>query len=228
MKRMLLFDIDGTLLMTGGAGRFAFNQTFKELFDKEGAYEGIRPDGKTDPLIMQEVAVKALGRELNAAEIHEASARYVRHFLASIDDSPRFRLLPGVMELMRHLSCDNQIICGLATGNFSETSWAKIKRARLEERFCFGGFGEDAPDRTGIIESAIHRGRNFLKDPDFPAARVTVIGDTPLDIEAGRNAGTRTVGVATGRWTKEDLEKYKPDAVLQSFEDKDAFLSTIL
>ncbi len=243
-KSILLFDVDGTLLMTGGAGRIAFDGAFRDLFGIENAYEGTRPDGMTDPLIIQEIAERRLGRPLSQEEFRNICDKYIFYFLGAIDSSERFRLLPGVRNLFEILSEKNELMIGVATGNFEVTAKSKLERGGLRHFFKFGGFGDNAFDRTRILEIAAERGRELFRrsSPEakeksrpgeapyescdtIPKDRIFVIGDTPLDIRAAKTLSFRTVAVATGRWTASELKAYGPDYVLEDFSDPQTFIS---
>ena len=146
--KLVLFDIDGTLLHDGGGGRAAFDAAFQNLFFVSEASAGVNTHGRTDPRISREAALKALGRELTARESHALHRRYVDllpHHLAS---SQEFRLLDGVIELCESLHADSQILLGLQTGNLELAAEAKLSRANIGISSCAA-----ALDRTAKIES---------------------------------------------------------------------------
>ena len=215
---MLLFDIDGTLLHTGGAGRRALEKAFEELFGIQGAWKGIIPDGKTDPMIIQEMALGSVGRFLEREEYEKAVCSYEKYFQTEIRRAGSFRLMPGIPELLKKLSGCEGFLLGVATGNFEAPAWGKLERGGLRQCFSFGGFGSDSHDRTGLTSRAVRRGE-LLSGRKFLASEVVVIGDTPFDVRAGKNLGFKTVAVATGQTTGAAWQEYAPDLVLSDFSD---------
>jgi len=133
--KLLLFDIDGTLLLTGGCGKIALERAFLDIFKVPHAWNNIVPDGKTDPLIMDEMALHSLHRNLTLHEHEKIKRRYEEYFLEEISSPMRFRLMPGVGKLLRLLQAQSHCLLGIATGNFEVTSWAKLKFAGLDSFF---------------------------------------------------------------------------------------------
>lgn len=221
--KMLLFDIDGTLLYTGGAGRIAFERAMEELFGVRDTWQKIRADGKTDPMLIREVARNGLGRDPNEREYVQIHEAYHRYFREEIGRSPGYRLMPGIPALLERLSTESQFLLGLATGNFEETSYLKLKRGGLDGYFRFGGFGSDSSQRTELVRAAIRRGE-ALSGRRFGRSEIYVIGDTVHDVRSGVEAGTRTIGVLTGRAAESELREAGADAVFKDFEDVNACL----
>lgn len=215
---VLLFDIDATLLITGHAGSRAVNRAFKQLYGLDEAMEGVRPDGKTDPFIFREILEAKLGRLSPEREIPRIAAVYLEYLRGEVDRSPGFRVLSGVRELLDTLARLEGFLVGLATGNFEEAAWIKLKRARLEQYFEFGGFGSDAENRTEVVRTAVRRAGGKLGRPVRLEA-VFVIGDTPRDILHARQAGVRSVAVATGRASLEELASFGPDHLVPDLTD---------
>lgn len=226
-KTMLLFDIDGTLLLTGGAGRIAFERAFEELLGIRGAWGDVVPDGKTDPLIIEEIARRTLRRPLGGREYKRLVARYLRHFKREIRRAPRFRVLAGVRGLLRALAKRDEVILGIATGNFEDAAWQKLSRGGLRRFFRFGGFGSDHRERVEILKRAVRRG-SALAGWRPSAFSVTVIGDAPPDIRAAKDLGARSVAVATGRGSAADLARYRPDHILPDFSDREHVLRVLI
>ncbi|RMH42390.1 MAG: HAD family hydrolase [Deltaproteobacteria bacterium] len=212
-----LFDIDGTLLLTGGAGTRALNSLFLQRFGVRSAMDGIRPAGKTDPLIVAEMIERALGRPPADGEIEDLLAAYVPLLAAEIAASDRFRVMPGAVEAVRGLAAAG-VPVGLATGNVREAARLKLTRIGLWETFAFGGFGDDSPDRAALVAAAIERARRAVA-ADLPASAFVVVGDTPRDVAAARACGCRAVCVPTGGYEAGDLAACAPDAVLASLRD---------
>ncbi len=222
--RLLLFDIDGTLLYTGGAGRIAIERVFLELFGIEEAWGGLRPDGMTDTLIFQEIALRTLERLLTAEELAECKTRYCRYFRAEMATPPDFRLMPGIPGLFHRLEKETHLHLGIQTGNYEEAAWIKLEAGGLQPYFSFGGFGSDAVDRKDLVAYAAEAGCRKVGER-VPAERIFVIGDAPQDIRAGRALGMKTIAVTTGRATREMLETEKPDLILPDLTNPAALLA---
>lgn len=181
------------------------------------AFDSIRPDGKTDPLIIREV-MRACGREADCTRenVSRFLALYVDNLKREMAACATLVVLPGVTDLLEDLRSRDGFLLGLATGNIEQGAHLKLVPAGLRHFFSFGGFGSDAEDRTELIRIAIDRGRRMIAPRQVEAAYV--IGDTPRDIEHGRSAGARTVAVASGSYSVEMLSRYKPDLVVKSLE----------
>ena len=220
------FDIDGTLLLTGGAVRIAFERIFMELFGVSGAWRGLVPDGKTDPLIIHELIESNLQRAVTPKDFDEIRRRYLIYFEEELGRVEKFCVMPGVAALMPDLAAQAHLSLGVATGNFERPAWLKLERAGLQTFFCFGGFGEESHGRPGLVSEALRRGREFVGGNVLPE-NVFVVGDTIHDIEAGWMLGLRTIGVATGTTPLETLKEAKADAVLPDLTDKQAFFDIL-
>lgn len=223
VKKLLLFDIDGTLLMTGGVGAFALTQVFREMFSVEDAWKELVPDGKTDFLIMDELASSSLGRLLTREECAYATDRYHEIFEEHILGSEGFRLLPGVPVLLEILSKRKDLALGIATGNFEKAAWLKLRKGNIHNHFHFGGFGSDSAHRAELTQKAAERGFEKIGRRLDPQ-NVWVIGDTQHDITAGKSMGARTAGVTTGRMKAADFKPYAPDYVLSDLTNPAEFL----
>lgn len=226
MQTLLLFDIDGTLLLTGGAGKVAFEQAFDEIFEIPNAWGGLDPHGKTDPAIFDEVAQRELGRLLSPGEFDLLMDRYEEIFEEAIQRSPRFELMPGVIEILEHLARDKSIFLALATGNFERAGRMKLKRGAVEHYFLTGGFGNDARERDKILLTAVAYAEEFARKR-FEKHRTFVIGDTEYDIAAAKKAGLRSIAVLTNGRTRKHFEQDPPDHILQDLTDIPAFLSCL-
>ncbi len=217
-RKVLLFDIDATLLLSGNAGGRALNRVFDRLYGMKGAFDHIQPHGKTDPLIFREM-FEPRGPEIDPdAEMEKVAELYLIYLEEELQDSPRYRIMPGVPELLAALSTRPSLVLGLATGNLEKGAWLKLGRGGLESYFRFGGFGSDAENRTELVRIAMERARDYL-GTHVPAEDIYVIGDTPRDILHGKEAGARTVGVATGKSGVEELSRHGPDHVFRDFSD---------
>jgi phosphoglycolate phosphatase-like HAD superfamily hydrolase len=220
---LLLFDIDGTLLLTGGAGKVAIEQVFWEVFRKKNTWKNIVPDGKTDPAIFEEVARFALGRPLTAREHARLRRRYYEIFPEALRKAGRFRLMPNVAGLLARLSKRKDVCLGLATGNFEKTAWMKLVHGGIDRHFSFGGFASDSHDRARLTRLAVHRGKRRVS-ARHELKTIFIIGDSCHDVRAGRKAGGRTVAVLTGSTTRREILSEKPDHIFDDFRDTEAFL----
>ena len=226
MKKLLLFDIDGTLLLTGGAGKVAFEEAFEELFELPNAWRNLDPHGKTDPAIFDEVAQRELGRLLTPGEFDLLMERYEEIFEYRIQQSPRFELMPGVIQILEHLSRDPGIFLALATGNFERAGRMKLKRGAVEHYFMTGGFGNDAREREKILLAAVDYSEELARE-QFEKNRIFVIGDTEYDIAAAKKAGLRSIAVLTNGRTQKHFEADPPDHILKDLTDISAFLACL-
>ena len=223
--RIVLWDVDGTLLLTGGAGLRAFSRAFREL-DLPDSMEGVDPSGKTDPQIVREILVR-LGIEHRLSEILPAFVSlYLAFFREELAASERFRVLPGVRELVSRLAGERSVLQGLATGNLEEAAYLKLERAGLSPFFSFGGFGSDAENRTELIRVALSRARTRV--PGTREDSAFVIGDTPLDILHGKANGARTIAVASGSHSRASLAAHAPDLLVDALEPMESILDFVL
>lgn len=226
MKTLLLFDIDGTLLLTGGAGKVAFEEAFEEIFEIPNAWGNLDPHGRTDPAIFDEVAKRVLGRLLSPGEFDLLMERYEEVFEERIQQSPQFRLMPGVIELLERLSRDPNIFLALATGNFERAGRMKLKHGAVEHYFMTGGFGNDARERDKILLAAVAYSEELARE-HFEKNRIFVIGDTEYDIAAAKKAGVRSIAVLTNGRTRKDFEQDPPDYILEDLTDIPAFMACL-
>ena len=217
---MYLFDIDGTLLLTGGVGTRSINHIFEERFGVPGVMESVLPGGKTDKMIFQECARNGLERELSEDEFEELIAAYIPLMEEGLEESEGFHLMPFVRECLDFLA-QSQELMGIATGNVAAAAAAKLRRAGLQKHFQFGGYGCDSPVRSELVAAAIERG--IALDAAKRAKHFVVVGDTVYDIEAAQACGARVVAVATGHVAKDSLAAAKPDALLSTLEELPAW-----
>lgn len=227
--KLILFDIDGTLLWSDGAGRRALHHALLDTFGTVGPAD-YWFDGKTDPQIVREL-MRLDGFE--DAEIERRLPRtlalYVERLAIELaDPAHAAEALPGVPALLDALEARDDVILGLLTGNVTPGARAKLARVGIDfDRFVVGAFGSDHEVRPELPAIAQRRCRDVL-DLDVPGERVYVIGDTPADLTCGAAIGARAVGVATGRYAVEELRKYQPHAVFENLADTRAVLDAIL
>jgi phosphoglycolate phosphatase-like HAD superfamily hydrolase len=213
----VLFDIDGTLLVTGGAGAVAWQRAFRELYEVDADIEEHTHAGMTDPEIAEIVFREVIGREGSEAERAEAIGVYLSHLADAVEESAGYRVKPGIEALLPRL-VEQGVLLGIVTGNIEAAAQIKLARGNLNRFFAFGGYGSDSRDRTELTRKALERGGTVAGGPVDPAAAIAV-GDTPRDVAAGQGAGIRVAGVATGIYTVEQLREAGADWALETVED---------
>jgi phosphoglycolate phosphatase len=226
--KLVLFDIDGTILAGGGAGKRAVTRALVDVFGTAGPTDH-RFDGKTDPQIVREL-MRLEGHE--DPHIDERMPRLLECYLEYLHDElqrpPHARLLPGVRELLDALEARADVLLGLLTGNLAAGARAKLAAVGLDpDRFRVGAYGSDHETRGELPAVAQRRARNDLGF-DIPGRDVVVIGDTPNDVQCGRSIGARAIGVATGNYTVEQLLAHDPAAVFADLRDTAAVVDAIV
>ncbi len=222
--RILLFDLDGTLVLTGGAGVRALDRAFQNLYGLQEAGRGVPFHGRTDLRIIRDIVERKLHRPMGADEAVAICDRYLPYLEEEVQRSAAYRILPGVPALLTLLAARGDCLVGLGTGNVEAGARIKLARGDLNRFFPFGGFGSDAEDRVELLRRAVARGEARRGPGADGPAQVVVIGDTHLDVESGRALGARTVAVATGGESAAALEQARPDVLLADLSDAEAFL----
>ena len=223
---VLLFDIDGTLLDTGGAGRRAIARAFDSLHGRADACRGFSFDGMTDRGIVR-LGLQAISAPISDEAIDQLLARYVdclEESVRSVTDD-RYIVHAGMREAV-DAAHSARMAVGLGTGNIREGARVKLSRVGLFEKFSFGGFGDDHELRPELIRKGAERGAQQLGVP-LGAARVVVIGDTPKDISAAQAIGAESIGVATGGYTSEQLRATGATHVFETLADAGALDATL-
>ncbi len=213
----MLFDIDGTLLSTGGASDRAWRRAFSELHGLEvnvGDYTG---KGVTDPVVGMKSFRGAIGREPSGEEMARLMALRLRYLPEEVDTSPGYKVLPGVEALLDRLSSEGRL-CGLITGNVEAAAHIKLARANLNHFFAFGGYGSDADERVDVARRALQRAE-LVCGGNLDRERCLAFGDTPVDVDAAHGAGIRVAAVATGEYDAEALRAAGADYVLGTLEE---------
>ncbi|MBN2193234.1 MAG: haloacid dehalogenase-like hydrolase [Polyangiaceae bacterium] len=213
---VLLFDIDGTLLLTGGAGRRALVRAFEVELGRGDAALSVELRGMTDPAIFRAAAAAA-----GAAYDPGLLSRLVAAYLACLPDevarAEQYSVLPGVGTTLAAARAAASVAVGLGTGNLERAARIKLGRAGLDDAFAFGGFGDDAEARAELLRLGAERGALRLGCARNDC-RVVVIGDTPRDVEAARAIGAESVAVATGGYSMSELAAAGADSVHASLD----------
>ena len=227
--KLVLFDIDGTLLRSGGAGRRSMEDALRTLFGTTGdpAY---RYDGKTDRQIARE-QLRAVGIDdaIISARMDELLEAYVQRLTEELArDASAVTLCAGVPALLDALEQQPDVTVGLLTGNIERGAREKLRAVdMLFDRFKVNAFGSDHEHRTELPAVAQRRARDMF-GVELVGHDLVIIGDTPMDIHCGRALGVRAIGVATGWYSVDDLHTHAPYAAFESLTDTDAVLSAML
>ena len=225
---LLIFDIDGTLTYSDGATGRAFGAAFTQLTGVNIGPEAKRPFGMTDPQIFRDLLHHANIQPDNFQEMFlEFQKYFVPLMRVELANAKGARLLSGVQELLDTLSNDRRFALALGTGNMELSGREKLRIHGADHYFPVGGFGSDAEDRSEVLRIAWKRAQKHW-NTRFPLLNTWVIGDTPKDIAAGKSLGTMTLGIASGVYSTDDLLAAKPNAVLNSLENRDQFLQVVL
>jgi phosphoglycolate phosphatase-like HAD superfamily hydrolase len=226
--RLVLFDIDGTLLSARGLGRMAFKRALEAVFGTAGALDAYDLRGKTDPRILHDVLGAAgVPRAAIEARAAECFGVYVTELEALLGDGSAVQVMPGIGALVAALAARGDAVVGLLTGNIEPGARLKLRPTGLLPRFSVGAFGSDDMDRRRLPFVARERARR-LTGHDFDFERVTIIGDTPHDVDCARACGAVAVAVATGQYGVEDLAACAPDLLFPSFADAEAALTALM
>lgn len=215
MRRLILFDIDGTLVR-GGPAKSAFVRAMEETYGTARDADKVLFAGKTDPQIAREILLGA-GRDHAAIDqgLPELWERYLGHLEQALPSNP-MTVLPGVHALLDALALESDIGVGLVTGNIVGGARLKLDSAQLWERFGVGGYGSDHEERDELPPIALGRAREHWRRA-IAADQAIIVGDTPRDVACGRACGMRTVAVATGLFSAEQLQETGADHVVEDF-----------
>lgn len=225
--KLLLFDIDGTMLHANGAGRAAIERALSRLCDCPITTDGVRFSGKTDPQIIREILrTNGLNPDTTSTLVDEALAVYEETAHDVFDPETVIRL-PGVRALLTRLEAHRSVQLGLLTGNIESMAYRKLSAVDLDHHFAFGAFGSDHADRHQLPPVAAARARVHTGHP-FEGRDIVIIGDTEHDILCGRAIGAFSVGVCTGRYGRHELAAHDPDLLLDDLSDTAAFVDAVL
>jgi phosphoglycolate phosphatase-like HAD superfamily hydrolase len=226
VTRLILFDIDGTLVLTAGAGRRALSRAFEELFAVSNALDGVPISGRTDSWIVANVAA-AHNLSCDVDTVERLRTAYLRYLPAEIDEpGPHKGVMPGVRPLLEALSKRDDAYVALLTGNFEEGARIKLEYFDLWRYFRCGAFGDNALERNGLLSRALERVR-VCGGPAADPGDVVIVGDTPLDVAVAVAGDTRSVAVATGGYDERTLRASGADVVLSDLSDVPAVLDAM-
>jgi|SRR5882672_5707737 len=228
-RRLVLLDIDGTILLSAGAGKRAIHAALAPEVRDPGSFDGIRFDGKTDPQIVIEMLTGAGEPVPSQARIDQLCDRYAGLLAAELAlNGHRTRVLPGVTALLDRLEAESSVVLGLLTGNIARGAELKLRAAGIERsRFQVGAFGSDAAQRPDLPPIAAGRAVvHFGRRPS--GEEVVIIGDTPADVTCGQSIGARAIAVATGSYTESELTAAGAFAVFNDLGPTDLVMEAIL
>jgi phosphoglycolate phosphatase len=213
----ILFDIDGTLLITGGAGASSWRLAFDELYGEPADIGAFTDAGMTDPEVGRRTFIAVLGREPGRREFARLLERRLHYLHQTVTESSEYRVLPGVDALLAKLM-DDGVMLGLVTGNVEAAAHIKLHRGRLNRFFSFGGYGSDASDRGELTRIALRRAA-LVYGESVEHDQAMSVGDTPLDVTGAHAAGIQCVGVASHHYTVDQLREAGADYVQASLEE---------
>ncbi len=221
-RKLLIWDIDGTLIDCGAAGRKAMNRTFKEVFQIDNGFEGISMSGRLDQVILKEAFDR---HSLNHQDVTHFYERY-KNILDEILKQTEVKLYAGILDVLDYTESHHNIINVISTGNCEVGAWLKLKHAGIDQYFEQGGFGCSFVKREDLVGQTIkvvEKKHSIVFDPKD----IIVIGDTPYDIMSGQHHRTTTIAVLTGSYSRQELLAYKPTYIIDNFEDLNEFIGML-
>ena len=213
--RAVLFDVDGTLISTGGAGARSWRHAFDVLYGVPADIGKFTDAGMTDPVVAKLTFTSAVGHEPSPTELATVMAAYLDRLPYEVEHSDAYRVLAGAEDLLPRLGQREGVLLGITSGAVEAAAHIKLSRAGFNRYFPFGGYGSDSPDRVELTQRAIERGGRLIGEEIDPAD-VFVVGDTPKDVEAAHGAGCVAVATATGHYSREELEATGAEHVLDT------------
>ena len=224
MPKLVLFDIDGTLVLTGGAGIRAMNRAGASVLGVPQILDGVPIAGRTDWIIFHD-ALQKIGRDLDGELFERLRAEHVANLRDEIlaPGEGVKAVMPGIPELLAELERRADVHLGLLTGNFKEAAQIKLEHFDLWRYFRFGAFGDDSSDRNALVPFALERAR-AAGVAHVPPHEVMVVGDTPHDIACARAVGAFPVAVATGTYSVDQLQAAGAPVVFRDLSETEQFL----
>jgi phosphoglycolate phosphatase len=231
LSKLVLFDIDGTLLSTGRAPRRAISRALRDVFQIEDDLDGLSRAsfaGKTDPEIIRAILAR---NDYHADDIQPKLSLFFQRYTRSLEEElpgeAKARLYPGVRELLQELRHSGSVILSLLTGNIRDGAMIKLRFFSLDAFFEYGSFGSDSGDRSELPAIAVRRVREGTGQ-EFSGKDVVIIGDTLADFLVSTKYGAKSVLVATGFYPYEELSKVEPDYLFEDFSSTDEVVKAIL
>lgn len=227
--KLLLFDLDGTLVRSGGAGRKALNNAIYNLYGVNNDSSIYNLAGNTD-LYNFSQAIKMAGKRAGRAKIERLRREYLRilpRYVCAAIRTNSYSLTPGIEKLLGAISKDKEILLALGTGNTQVGARIKLEPTGFNKYFLFGGFGDDSFYRSVVLKKAYWRAARRVNGSRISPSDVYVVGDTVMDVEAGKSAGFKTVAVGTGYGKWEELVRAKPDYMARDFNQIEEWFSWI-
>jgi phosphoglycolate phosphatase-like HAD superfamily hydrolase len=223
--KILLWDIDGTLLRSGRAGHRAMNAAARDVFGLQEAFADFDFGGRTDPWVLDLLCQR---HRLAAPPERVAAfyAVYLEHLRRELHN-PNAHTCAGIRELLNHVHSSPEITQGLLTGNLAAGARAKLEHFGIWHFFPFGAFADDSGERNRLGPIALERARHHLARVDLRPCDMIVVGDTPHDIACARASGARAVATATGGFSFEELAAHHPDLLVRDFSDPQPLLEFI-
>jgi len=213
---VVLFDVDETLVHTGGAGARSWSAAFEKIYGVPADIGKHTSAGETDPQVARETFIGVMGREPTDDELDRLYAQYLLHLADDILVAPEYRVLPGAEQTLRALG-EAGVMLAVVSGAMEGAARTKLVPANLNRFFIFGTYGSDSPDRAELTRLGIEKATRLHRG--LTPSQVFVVGDTPRDIEAAQAAGAVSVGVATGHYSVDELTSAGGDHVLSSLEE---------
>lgn len=219
--KVLLFDIDGTLIRAGGSGRKALNRAAFLLYGKKDACSELSLAGRTDLYNFGATYKNATGRRPTRAAVDRLHREYLKHlpfFVKAAIKTRTYHIPAGLKVLLKRLSREKSVLLGLGTGNMEKGARIKLEPSGFNAYFLFGGYGSDSFHRPVLLKKAVVRARKLAHEP-FSKDDVFVIGDTPFDVAAAKKAGYKSIAVGTGYSTWKELRASRPDHLSRDFRN---------
>lgn len=227
MRRLILFDIDGTLLITGGAAKRAFVRAVRDTYGVVGRLESFPFDGKTDPQIIRIVLKEAgVSESVIEAKLRDCLKLYVSYNEEELPKATKAVLYPGVRDVLELLSKDKRVTLGVLTGNVEEGAKQKLAMFDLARYFAFGVYASDSADRVELARLGLQRAKE-VTGHRFQPKETYIIGDTEFDIACAHAIGAHAVAVATGNYGVDRLRSYGPELVFRDYSDPRGFCEAL-
>lgn len=227
-----LFDIDGTLIQSGGAGSLAMGEALSHAFGAPKDTSGVSFSGRTDYAITRDL-FEVHGIPVSSETMQVFWGAYLERLPKALSQCEG-AVLPGALDWIRHIAADVKCSVGIVTGNMKAAAEIKLRHFGLAQYFDFGGYGDSSPDRNDVAAAAVADARRYLQETakpnassNVPNSKIWVIGDTPFDISCARSQSLRVIGVATGGFSIEELSGHSPDITLPSLADKSVLVDLL-